>query len=158
VNKFEARRLALADLINRFGRGGVARVAEVIGKDASYVSRMLYEVGKPGKKRIGEESWDVLLLKFPEIAKSPWVSELGQVTLREDRARYTAWDAYDQASSTTRAAVDVLLLPPTERHEAIKRWAGLVAAVELIERHALEAINARKSPKTVASETRMVGR
>jgi hypothetical protein len=53
--RFERRRLALQQILDeRFG-GRVVDLARLIGKDPSYVSRMLYPVGKSGRKRIGDE-------------------------------------------------------------------------------------------------------
>lgn len=66
MDKFEARRQALQLLVESFGHGGVARVAERIGKEPNYVSRMLYPEGKPGRKRIGEDSVDALNSAFPD--------------------------------------------------------------------------------------------
>ncbi|MCI1676606.1 MAG: XRE family transcriptional regulator [Ewingella americana] len=58
---YENRRVKLAEYIDSLGVGGQKKVADAIGKDASYVSRMLYPDDKAGRKRIGEES--VLLLE-----------------------------------------------------------------------------------------------
>jgi len=58
---YENRRLKLAQYIESLGVGGQKKVADAIGKDASYVSRMLYPDNKSGRKRIGDES--VLLLE-----------------------------------------------------------------------------------------------
>lgn len=65
MDKFEERRLALQQLVDGLGRGGIARVAERIGKEPNYVSRMLYPQGKAGRKRIGEDSVDALNAAFP---------------------------------------------------------------------------------------------
>lgn len=65
MQKSELRRLDLIDLIDSIGHGGIAKVAQAIGKDASYVSRMLYESGKPGKKPVSEKSADLLDEAFP---------------------------------------------------------------------------------------------
>jgi hypothetical protein len=42
-------------------------VAQKIGKDSSYVSRMLYPEGKNGMKRMGEDTVEVLQKAFPEF-------------------------------------------------------------------------------------------
>lgn len=65
MDKYEKRRTALADLVDKLGWGGITRVASSIGKDPSYVSRMLYPEGKAGKKRIGEDSVESLNSAFP---------------------------------------------------------------------------------------------
>lgn len=65
MDKYEMRRNALQQLVATLGRGAITHIASKIGKDANYVSRMLYEEGKPGGKRIGEESADALEAAFP---------------------------------------------------------------------------------------------
>lgn len=89
MDKFERRRLDLIALVNSIGHGGIARVAAGIGKDASYVSRMLYEPGKAGRKRIGEDSVDALDHAFPgwrtltdPSSTSNEIAELSEVVTR----------------------------------------------------------------------------
>lgn len=53
--KFEKRRARLMLLRDRFCDGNNAELARKIGKDGSYVTRLMYPEGKPGKKRIGED-------------------------------------------------------------------------------------------------------
>lgn len=65
MDKYEQRRQALRQLKERLGRGGIARIAAEIGKEPNYVSRMLYPPEKEGRKRIGEDSVEVLDRKFP---------------------------------------------------------------------------------------------
>lgn len=65
MDKYEKRRIALQGLADSFGRGGIAKIAQAIGKEPNYVSRMLYPAGKDGRKRIGEDSVDILDKKFP---------------------------------------------------------------------------------------------
>lgn len=65
MDKREARRLALKRLADSLGRGGITRIAEATGIDASYVSRMLYPPGKDGRKGIGEDSADLISAAFP---------------------------------------------------------------------------------------------
>lgn len=56
MGKYEYRRRALQKLINtRFG-GVIARFADATDMNPSYVSRMLYEPGKAGRKNIGEDT------------------------------------------------------------------------------------------------------
>ena len=60
MNKYERRRLKLLQLRDRdFGRSNSA-LARKIGKDASYVARMLYPLGKDGRKRIGEDFVEII--------------------------------------------------------------------------------------------------
>lgn len=60
MDKYEKRRLRLIELRDRRFAGSASDLARTIGKDASYVSRMLYPVGKAGKKRIGEDMVEVI--------------------------------------------------------------------------------------------------
>jgi hypothetical protein len=71
MDKYEQRRIDLKALIEALGHGGIARVAGKIGKEPNYVSRMLYENGKPGRKRIGEESADLITAEFPNWQSKP---------------------------------------------------------------------------------------
>lgn len=65
MDKYEQRRAALQALVDELGRGGIASIAQQIGKDASYVSRMLYPSGKTGGKRIGENTVEALARAYP---------------------------------------------------------------------------------------------
>lgn len=65
MDKFEIRRLALRRIVDQIGRGGIAQVARNIGREANYVSRMLYPEGKRGKKNIGDELIDAIEAAYP---------------------------------------------------------------------------------------------
>lgn len=65
MDKYETRRLALVALREKLGKGGIAKIAAAIGKDPNYVSRMLYPPGKDHRKRIGEDSAELLDAAFP---------------------------------------------------------------------------------------------
>lgn len=71
MDKYEVRRNALEALVKKLGRGGIAKVAQEIRKEPSYVSRMLYPPGKSGRKRIGEDSAEILDSKFPGWLRAP---------------------------------------------------------------------------------------
>lgn len=55
MDKYEIRRQNLMALRDNKASGSAAALARLIGREASYVTRMLYPEGKPGKKRIGED-------------------------------------------------------------------------------------------------------
>lgn len=55
MDKYEKRRVRLAELRDQKFHGSASDLARAIGKEPSYVSRMLYPAGKAGKKRIGED-------------------------------------------------------------------------------------------------------
>lgn len=75
MDRYEKRRMALQSLVDSLGRGAIASIATAIGKDASYVSRMLYPEGKAGRKRIGEDTEAEITEKFPN-----WLSPLADTT------------------------------------------------------------------------------
>lgn len=60
MDKYELRRLALLDILATQCGGNAASLAARIGKDASYVHRMLYPEGKAGRKRIGEDMAELI--------------------------------------------------------------------------------------------------
>lgn len=67
----EHRRQALKALADQLGRGGIRSIAEKIGKDANYVSRMLYPADKKGSKGIGEDTALLLARAYPEFFSGP---------------------------------------------------------------------------------------
>jgi phage repressor protein C with HTH and peptisase S24 domain len=60
MDKYEKRRVRLAEVRDHKFHGSASDLARAIGKEPSYVSRMLYPAGKAGKKRIGEDMVDVI--------------------------------------------------------------------------------------------------
>lgn len=150
MNMYEARRIALADLVRQLGRGGIAAVAREIEKSWSYVSRMLYPPGKPQKKRIGEESWALLIGKFPQLVESaPALRPVPPLHIADgtktSSQSATAWLAYIKASPATTAAIDLLLLPPQERKALMKKDKLVHHCIVTLEQHALEVLKALKS-------------
>lgn len=64
MDKYERRRLRLLLLRDSQCEGSVAEMARKIERDPSYVSRMLYVEGKPGKKRIADDMMEVVERAF----------------------------------------------------------------------------------------------
>ena len=64
MDKYEKRRLALKKLVDGIGHGANKLIAEAIGIEPNYVSRMLYPEGQKNKKRMGEDMVDKLNKKF----------------------------------------------------------------------------------------------
>lgn len=90
MDKYEQRRAALKKLADSLGRGGITKIADKLGKQASYVSRMLYPEGKEGFKRIGEDTVDELDRAFPgwlNKEQSP-IEIIQGITLHKDRRGY----------------------------------------------------------------------
>lgn len=81
MDKYEQRRKALRALVDELGRGGISAVAQKIGKESSYVSRMLYPEGKNGKKRIGEDTVELLQKAYPEFFGHLASTADGQLTM-----------------------------------------------------------------------------
>lgn len=157
MDKYEKRRAALKGLVDSLGRGGIATVAARIGKEPNYVSRMLYPPGKQGRKRIGEDSMDALASEYPE-----WFAELPRDVPYEKGepsppkkaeepqnppSGGSLVDRYDAASEATRAAIDLILLPQSER-TTLK--ASLLLAITALEEGAKEALHERKKTKNAA--------
>lgn len=67
----EARRNWVARLIETECGGIKADFARKIGKDSSYVARMLYEPDKDGAKAIGEDMMRVIVAAFPNYPPPP---------------------------------------------------------------------------------------
>ncbi len=90
MDKYEQRRAALQKLADSLGRGGITKIADKIGKQASYVSRMLYPEGKEGFKRIGEDTVDALNIAFPGWLKPQKddIQIIQGITLHRDRRGY----------------------------------------------------------------------
>lgn len=80
MDKYENRRLKLIELKDNFCNGKISTLAEKLGKDQSYVGRMLYPEGKAGKKRIGDDMLDVISQVF-QIPKS-WFD--GDINIQND--------------------------------------------------------------------------
>jgi hypothetical protein len=55
MDKYEIRRQRLEQLIRDRAAGSQAKFAGMIDRSSSYVSRMLFEEGKAGKKRIADD-------------------------------------------------------------------------------------------------------
>jgi alpha-mannosidase len=64
MDKYERRRVNLAKLITDRCDGVVATFAKRIGRDASYVTRMLYPDDKPGRKRMGDNLKETIELEY----------------------------------------------------------------------------------------------
>lgn len=65
MDKYEKRRICLAQLVESTGRGGQKKVANKILVEPSYISRALYPEGKKGKKNIGDDVVERLDKEFP---------------------------------------------------------------------------------------------
>lgn len=86
MDKSEIRRQQLIALAEALGHGGIALIAAKIGKEPSYVSRMLYEPTKAGKKRVTEASADLLDRFFPGWFEDPKQAVLDLGISNADRA------------------------------------------------------------------------
>ena len=99
MNKYELRRQMLKSLVDSHGRGGIAAVASRIGKDASYVSRMLYKPGKPGAKRIGEDSFELLAQNYPDFFSETGISLVVEGHVKPGYIRFPLMDGFVAAGS-----------------------------------------------------------
>ncbi|MFH1493765.1 MAG: S24 family peptidase [Pseudomonadota bacterium] len=64
MDKYERRRQRLIELRDTKCGGNGAELARKIGRDPSYVTRMLYQEGKAGKKRIADEMIEIIETAF----------------------------------------------------------------------------------------------
>lgn len=64
MDKYEKRRLRLIQIRDDFCGGKAVEVARKIEREPSYVSRMLYEEGKKGKKRIADDMVEIIEKSF----------------------------------------------------------------------------------------------
>lgn len=119
MDKYERRRLRLLRIKDEECDGNVASLAKRLGKSDSYVHRMLYEEGKAGKKRIGEDSVESIQREFgvnldgeapqavvaqgPEPARQlQWIDEwearlLSHCRATNDQGRETIMDSAELA-------------------------------------------------------------
>lgn len=65
MDKYEYRRQQLLRLKEKKCDGVIAKLAKRIGKEPSYVSRLLYPEGKAGKKRIADDLIEAIEKAFP---------------------------------------------------------------------------------------------
>lgn len=115
MSKFEKRRQALKKLVDDIGRGAISQIAAKIGKDPSYVSRLLYAPEKNGAKNIGEETCEAIETNYPG-----WLTEIASA--RNQNAART-WpfelvdkDKYDELLHAEKCRVQVHM---TDEIEAI---------------------------------------
>ena len=88
MDKYEQRRHALKAMVERLGKGGISAVAERIGKDPSYVSRMLYPETKAGFKRMGEDTVEAMEAAYPG-----WIANTHPLTALDHQSAYTVTPA-----------------------------------------------------------------
>lgn len=64
MDKYERRRQILLLILSERCNGKIAELALKLGRVDNYVGRMLYEVGKAGKKRIGDDMAELIAKTF----------------------------------------------------------------------------------------------
>jgi hypothetical protein len=106
MDKYETRRQNLLALLQSHCGGRAATLADLIGRSPSYVSRMLYQEGKDGKKRIGEDMRDLIeeALSLPAGALDKDVGTLADQPARRADAPTDAQDAADARPASTAMA------------------------------------------------------
>ena len=138
MDKYEIRRQKVEELIRVRCDGVYAKFADKIERSPSYVGRMLYPEGKPGKKNISDTLIDVIEKKFnlprgwlDGIAESQTdtikPSELKEATLTVEQERMLR--VMERLGEERQAAIVELLeiLIPERRkknigHEPERRW------------------------------------
>ena len=94
MDKYELRKKMLKSLVTSHGRGGISSVASKIGKDASYVSRLLYKSGKRGAKRIGEDTFDLLASAYPDFFEKSNAPVISMTGTRPGYIRFPLMDGF----------------------------------------------------------------
>lgn len=125
MDKFDQRRHALDALIQGLGHGGISQVAERIGMDASYVSRLRYPPDKPGFKRIGEDTAEKLSRAYPGWLGPGRVSETTR-TWPPDCQKKTAPPTLEQCVEVL--ALHINQLAPEDRDAAKSLFQALVSS------------------------------
>lgn len=64
MDKYERRRLNLIKIRDEMCEGKPSELANRLGRMQSYVCRMLYEEGKPGKRRIADDMIEAINVAF----------------------------------------------------------------------------------------------
>lgn len=113
MDKYERRRQRLLILKKTRCDDNAAELARVIGREPSYVTRMLYPDGKAGKKRIGDDMMELIESKF-ELPRG-WMDDIESQTKRPPLPRLTA----DQLM----LAEIYPTLPAEKRNEMLDRMA-----------------------------------
>jgi len=141
MDKYEQRRQALLALKESLGFGGIKKIAEKAGFPADYVSRMLYEPGKPHKKNIGEDSVDKISAAFPG-----WNSPDEDTLLRESLSQaamafgdklfdpepgYIAFGLLDVRASAGSGSQSVEFPEVVRNIHVLKSWAKANLPVDL---------------------------
>lgn len=81
MDKYEKRRLRLTKLRDEMCDGKASVLARRIGREPSYVSRMLYPEGKQGKKRIADDMMEVIEKAF-NLPRG-WLDQINDLDILE---------------------------------------------------------------------------
>lgn len=83
---YEKRRLDLKAIVEKLndehGKGGILRLAEIVGIDDNSLSKMLYEEGKSQKKNITEKTAVLIDQYFPGWNSDEGMPDLGRTLAR----------------------------------------------------------------------------
>ena len=136
MDKYEARRQRLRQLIDERCAGVSASFAKQIGRDASYVTRMLYPEGKAGRKRIADDMMEVIETAFG--LPRGWLDGIERqaayiptnalrVAEPEPTAQLIAEHAAALAEQAARVAQLWMQLPPARRADYLAALAAEVS-------------------------------
>lgn len=81
MDKYERRRQNLLKLRDTRCGGKASALAQKLGRSPNYVSRMLYELDKEGRKRIADDMVDLIEERF-ELPRG-WLDDLAEITRGE---------------------------------------------------------------------------
>ncbi len=103
MDKYQIRREALVRLVERMGRGGIAKVTEKTGVASSYVSRLLYPADKKGSRNIGADMVYKLTAAYPD-----WLNGAQQVKEQISTTHPTHLDDFEGAINLIAKRIETL--------------------------------------------------
>lgn len=143
MDKYELRRLRLAELRDAHCNGVTADLARKIERDPSYVSRMLYPVGKAGKKRIADDMIEVMEQAFNlprgwfDMPLGTFVSEHGPLSGVSNGTYsecFDLWQRYEAAPPDLKTIVEVALDWKQPRDDRRNQIRAMIDAALLVVR------------------------
>lgn len=160
MDKYEARRQRLRQLIDEKCAGVSSSFARQIGRDASYVTRMLYPEGKAGRKRIADDMMEIIETAFDlprgwldgiERAAAYAPTTALRVAEPEPTAQLIAEHAAALADQAARVAQLWMQLPPARRADYLAALAAEVSGADTAGTRV--AVGRRTSPAQPSKST-----
>lgn len=159
MDKYEVRRLNLLQILRDRCEGKASVLAARLDRSASYVSRMLYEEGKAGKKRIGEDMADMIERAF-ELQKSALDTEPSAGSeLEAQGALPGGWSELTRVDAYERRILDLVRqLDERAKGDAEDELKEIVREYKEFTFRASEStVDRERRERAVESKTRRIG-